>query len=105
MEKEINRYWVSWWSGFYENEGCTLPPFQIWISGHRDRSDGQTEVSICTMIDAECECEIWKVVDQHFPDYEERFCDKRRNNDAVPESSRFPGFENRTSLHPEDPHG
>lgn len=90
------RYWVSWWSGYYESEGCTRPPFQVWISGSRERRDDGDEVSLCAVIDASGTAEIWPVVKRHFPDYEERFC-QPSDADWQP-GDRFPGFENRTSL-------
>jgi len=34
----MKRYWISWYSGGYEEEGCVdEPPFQYWWSGQRDR--------------------------------------------------------------------
>ena len=97
----MNRYWVSWWSGYYADEGCSEPPFELWISGQRfreneDPDSERDECSICAVIDAENEDDIWKSVAKHFPDYEERFCELR-DQDFVP-GDRFPGFENRTSL-------
>ncbi len=35
----MTRYWASWYSGDYEDEGCTTPPFQIWYTGQADRPD------------------------------------------------------------------
>lgn len=92
------RYWVSWWSGYYADEGCTAPPFQVWISGSRERaaSDGRDEISLCAVIDAESEKQIWTAVSCHFPDYEPRFCNEMP--DGWQPSNRFPGFEGRTSL-------
>ncbi len=92
----VSRYWVSWWSGYYANEGCTKPPFQVWISGYRERADGMDECAICAVIDAEREDEIWEAVHKHFPDCEERFCEQK-DDDFCP-GDRFPGFDGRTSL-------
>jgi len=36
------------------------------------------------------------VVEKHYPDYEERFCEERESN--FEPGDRFPGFENRVSL-------
>ena len=34
----MNRYWISWYSGGYEDEGCKLEtPFQYWWTGQRSR--------------------------------------------------------------------
>lgn len=101
------RYWVSWYSGNYEDEGCTKPPFTFWISGYSFReknglSDEQYEFSmtiedeneyynyidthgrddctICALIDANSEDEIWPVVAKHFPDYRVRFCELRSDD-------------------------
>ena len=119
----MKRYWVSWWSGYYADEGCRKPPFQIWISGSRDRpNDGLSEEnlrlskfisnemdyykyiaenrrddqSICAVIDAEDEKEIWEAVKLYFPDYKERFCEEQKP-DFVP-SDRFPNPRNETKL-------
>jgi len=106
----MQRWWVSWWSGYYADEGCTEPPFQVWISGYRDRDNApehcptcgldtkrdRDECSICAVIDAESEKQIWEVVAKHFPDYEERFCTPKEQ-DFEP-GDRFPGFESKTSL-------
>ena len=95
----VNRYWVSWWSGLYEDEGCSKPPFQVWVSGYRERRSGakdQDECSMCAVIESDSKDEIWEVVEKYYPDYEERFCEERES-DFVP-GDRFPGFENRVSL-------
>jgi len=117
------RYWISWYSGYYADEGCTTPPFQVWISGSRERPNyGLTEeqhkhylslededemdeflsehskdtATICAMVDAESEDEIWAVVGKHFPDYRERFIEPQESNAVT--GDRFGNFENRTSL-------
>lgn len=97
----MKRYWVSWWSGYYEDEGCSQPPFQMWISGQRDRVNSdpdseRDEASCCAVIDANSEAEIWAVVAKHFPDYEQRFCTERE--DDFKPGDRFPGFEGKTTL-------
>lgn len=100
----MNRFWVSWWSGYYDDEGCTKPPFQVWNSGSRDRfkpgtrqhDENRDECSWCAVIDADSEDEIWRVVKQHFPDYERRFCESQEP-DWEP-NDRFPDFKNETSL-------
>lgn len=101
------RWWVSWWSGNYADEGCSAPPFQFWDSGHRSRSGIprvitestvlRDEMSLCAVVDAGYESEIWEVVFAHFPDAERRFCHKRPS-DFMP-GDRFPNFQNRTSLY------
>jgi hypothetical protein len=93
------RYWVSWYSGYYSDEGCSGPPFQVWISGCTDRNDasGRDVCTMCAVIDATDEKAIWEVVAKHFPDYRPRFCETRADNYRP--GDRFPGFENRTSLY------
>lgn len=72
------RYWVSWWTGYYADEGCTKPPFTVWTSGERDqRKDGRDEVSLCAVLDAPNEVSVWAAVKHYFPDVEQRFCEIR----------------------------
>jgi hypothetical protein len=84
----MTRYWVSWWSGYYLDEGCTKPPFQSWISGQRDGP--RDECSFCAVIDADSESEILDCIRHHFPDYELRFCNPKP--DDYEPGDRFPGF-------------
>lgn len=89
----MKRFWVSWISGYYGDEGCTTPPFQVWISGQMCRrphlpqafesGNEKDDCIICAVIDAEKEEDIWPVVANHFPDYEQRFCEEREP-DYVP---------------------
>jgi len=84
------RFWVSWWTGYYEDEGCSKPGWTVWISGEREtRSDGRNEVSICSVMDAPSEDSVWNAISHHFPDYEERFCNLKPS-DFEP-NNRFPG--------------
>ena len=92
------RWWVSWWSGNYADEGCTKPPFKFWDSGHRDRltHDGppRDDMSLCAVIDTEAtgsagEFMVWHLVRDHFPDAEQRFCEPRAD-DWMPPADRFP---------------
>lgn len=94
----MTRYWVSWWSGNYADEGCTKPPFQYWNSGERPRADDdeKTDCSLCAVIDAPIEAVVWAAIAKYFPDMEERFCERRPSNWQP--GDRFPGFANRTSL-------
>jgi len=86
------RYWASWWSGNYADEGCTAPPFEFWVSGQRERRDGgeKDDCSICAVIDAEDEDAVEGLIKNHFPDYEMRFCELRAS-DFFPSPDRFPG--------------
>lgn len=110
----MSRFWVSWWTGNYEDEGCTTPPFNYWTTGQRSRvNDGLTEdqlktlsslwveedydnfidkfakddCSICAVIDAENEDAVWDLVEKYFPDYEQRFAEIKPD-DYTP-GSRF----------------
>lgn len=122
----MNRYWVSWWSGYYEDEGCTKPPFDVWISGQKERhnyglteeqskelskientdayydfldKNGKTDCSICACVDAKSEEEIWEVVAKHFPDYDPRFCEVKENDYNPSIGGRFTGGEGKRSLY------
>jgi hypothetical protein len=90
---KMPRWWVSWWSGNYEDEGCTAPPFDVWQTGHRDRQNdtdnGRDEISFCLWVEAEDEAAIWAAIAKHYPDYEERFCNPC-DDDYAP-GDRFPG--------------
>lgn len=113
---ELKRFWVSWISGYYENEGCTKPPFKLWTSSYIEREQQnftpeqyrifallednseeleralnaytKTDCNLCAVIDATDEEAIWKVVKHHFPDYIYRFCQEEQN-DFIP-GDRFP---------------
>ena len=87
----MNRYWVSWWSGYYKSEGCTQPPFQIWNSGERPSGihrPNRTEISFCAVVDSDSENSVWELVKKHFPDYKKRFCNQKEP-DFEP-GDRFP---------------
>lgn len=125
----MNRYWISWYSGNYADEGCTAPPFQFWVTGYgyrRRPNYGLTDeqyvqykelsatdedaameyldthsrdtCTLCAMVDANSEDEIWTAVAKYFPDWEYRFCELQTDPSAKT-GDRFPGFENRTSLY------
>ena len=103
----MKRFWTSWYSGNYADEGCTKPPFEFWVSGQKERQNyglsdelyeqyskimseakadkfldkhSKDDCSICAVIDAENEDEVWKLVAIHFPDYDQRFCDEREKD-------------------------
>ncbi len=93
------RFWVSWWTSQDEDKGCTTPPFDYWTSGYRfpkGDMEEDTESSVCAVIDADTEDDVWEGVAKYFPDYEARFCEEREADYAP--GSRFSGFENNTSL-------
>lgn len=95
----MNRYWISWYSGNYADEGCTSPPFEHWVTGQRDRPQygltdeqykkfdtlrgaakdsyldkhARDDCTICAIIDAVDEDAAWKQVKTHFPDFVPRF--------------------------------
>lgn len=98
---KLNKYWVSWITGNYADEGCTNPPFKYWLTGQGQRrenlpqtfpgtNDEKDDCTLCAMIHASTEDEIWVVVKKHFPDYEKRFIELRYEH-QVP-NDRFPGF-------------
>jgi hypothetical protein len=104
------RFWVCWWSGNYKDEGCTVPPFKVWVTDHRERPENglvgeelaeyielpnpeankaylrdfeRDECSLVAVIDAKSEDAVWLLVKKHFPDFKERFC-VLRDRDFVP---------------------
>lgn len=123
----MSLYWISWYSGGYEDEGCVgQPPFQYWWTGQRERENyglnaeqydkymsliednpdeadefldehSRSDGTAVALVEAETEDEIWKVVAKYFPDYEWRFCEKREAGHNP--GDRFSDFENRTSLY------
>jgi len=121
----MKRYWIGWYSGGYEDEGCVNePPFQYWWSGQRDRprwglSDEQyaeymniededlgdafldkhskSDGTACAMVEAESVDEIWQVIGKYFPDYKERFCEERAAGAVT--GDRFGDFQGKVSLY------
>ena len=121
----MKRYWISWYSGGYEDEGCVdEPPFQYWWSGSRFRPNyglsdekfseylkienkedtyafldkhGRSDGTACAMVEAENTDEIWQVVGKYFPDYKERFCEECEPS-TVP-GDRFGNFKGKVSLY------
>ena len=79
----LRRFWVSWYSGNYADEGCTRPPYTFWSSGSADRYvNGQLdtvrdELTLCAVIDAETADAVWPQIRRYFPDYRERFCEEK----------------------------
>ena len=109
------KYWVSWYSGNYADEGCTAPPFKFWVTGScfrpnyglseeeykfsltiddQDEYDeylnehGRDDCTICAAIESDSEAAIWELVAKHFPDYRYRFCEEK-DPDFDPHSNRF----------------
>lgn len=86
------RYWCSWWTGNFADEGCTKPAYQVFVSGSRDRNDDsdRDDQSMCALFNAPDEATVRAAVAAHFPDAEWRFLN------AVGEdwiaSNRFPGL-------------
>jgi hypothetical protein len=87
----VKRFWASWWSGRYADEGCTEHPFKIFVTGTRDRSDGRDEEACVLWLTAEDELHVRSIIMPHFPDYEERFV-TLVPDDWTP-NNRFPGIE------------
>ena len=92
------RYWCSWWSGAYEDEDCTAPPFQVWPGATRPRADGggRDEVFFCAVVDAPGKRPIWEAIQRHYPDAEAGFCDETYP-DFEP-TQRYPDFGGWTAL-------
>lgn len=102
----MQKYWISFYSGYYEDEGCSKPPFQVWMSGQCERRTHLPQVFEngyekddgiwCALVESHNTENIWKTVEKHFPDYEERFCHEVES-DWIP-NDRFPDFQNCISL-------
>lgn len=84
------KYWASWWSGNYEDEGCKAPPFKFWESGIRMRGDSSNrdDWSICAVIEGKDKEGVWKIVQRYFPDFKRRFC--KQVEDNFHPGDRFP---------------
>ena len=112
----MKTFWVSWYSGNYADEGCTKPPFKFWVSGQRDRvkygltaaqydeyraiefeeaadlyldEHSRDDCTLCATIVAVDEVAVWDIVRQHFPDYQQRFCEERGEDFDAAASGRF----------------
>jgi hypothetical protein len=96
---KMKRYWVSWESAYTINVGCTEPHFQVWESGFFENAQGKEILTLCAVLDADSEDQIWAAIKRHYPDYKGRFIGQRADdwNPSGP-NSRFPGFDGRTSL-------
>ena len=78
------KYFISWFSGNYSDEGCTEPSFKVWIT-HKEkrRKSGigwfdenglpKEDSTIVTLIEAESEENVWKLIAKYYPDYTKRF--------------------------------
>lgn len=101
----MKRFWASWVSGNYADEGCSKPPFKFWVSGsiarpnlgltpaqmqkyrrlREDESDAEAfldtysrdNLTLCAVVDAESEDDVWVLVAKHYPDYKPRFCEEK----------------------------
>jgi hypothetical protein len=98
------RFWVSWISGNYEDEGCTAPSFKFWVTGQIGRPNwgltpeqfiktdefdseealdafldehARDDCTLCAVIDAASEEAVWALIATHFPDYKQRFIEPR----------------------------
>jgi len=84
-EKKEN-YWVSWWCPAFKD--WPKAPWKFWKGG--EIYDG-TQFSICALIPAVDEDDVWKQVAKSFPNYEERFCncDPEMTHEKLAEGGRF----------------
>lgn len=65
----MKRYWISWYSGYYADEGCTAPPFQVWITGSRQRpNDGLTAEQMAVYGSFTNEDDAEEYLDEHSRD-------------------------------------
>jgi hypothetical protein len=84
----LTTYWVSWCSTYHSDTGCTRPPYPVWVTG--ETADDPPIKTICSLFDATDEAAVWRAVEQHFPDWEERFISKKQYGYQL--GARFPGF-------------
>jgi hypothetical protein len=92
-ENEISRFGVSW-TDWAKSSHFPNTSFQFWISGYIN-DDNRNGFTLCAVIDAKDEGEVWKRVSKHFKRLEQRFCRKTESIEWKP-GDRFPDFENRT---------
>lgn len=87
----MTRFWVSWVSGNYADEGCTKPPFPLFETGALSREDGseRTDLTLCAILEADTEARLWETITRYFPD-----CGRRFIQVVAPDwlpGDRFPG--------------
>jgi hypothetical protein len=92
----MTRFWTSWWIPNSDNPDNA--PFQWWWTGARWNAKDEQEDSICALIEAEDETQVWSIVGQYFQVLETRFCNVK-GDDWNP-GDRFPGFQNRSGRVP-----
>lgn len=103
-ETKLKRYLISWHSTYLADEGCTEPPFQVWIkilSAIRKQYGSKEIVAMHAVIDSTGEDEIWAAIGKNFPDYKMGLCSEVAK-DFQPAAKWFPEFEGRTGLVAED---
>lgn len=86
------KYWISWISGNYADEGCTKPSFKFWETGSIFRQNSERDdLTLCTLLEVPSEEAAWELIPKHFPDYEERFCNRRSDltYEKLAEGGRF----------------
>lgn len=88
-------YWASWYTADADITNDDTP-FQWYITG--EGMEEPTQYSICALLEADSEAEVWAGVARYFPDYRVRFCELRDAHWQP--NDRFPGFERRTALKP-----
>jgi len=72
--KKSKTFWCDFWTGFYEEEGCTPPTdFDVWIKGYRPRNN-ETNETDCLMYgllrNVPDEQTAKFMLERHFPDVE-----------------------------------
>ena len=65
------KYWARFWTGFYEDEGCQKPPFPIWITDHKERSEDtdRDDCSVCGVLNADSKDDALHQISNYFPDF------------------------------------
>ena len=64
----MNRYWARFWTGLYEDEGCQKPPFPIWITDHKERSEDtdRDDCSVCGVMNADSKDAVLQQISNYF---------------------------------------
>lgn len=83
---DLYPFWTSWWTSVYpfgedDEDTVIIFPAKMWVSGTKETlTEGKKMYSVCALIKASDEAEVWEIVGKVFPDYDERFCTQKDVN-------------------------
>jgi len=81
------RFWVSWWGGAAGDCRPLLDDAETPAWGCSGERDTEPQFSLCAVIDASTEAQVWEQVKRCWPEYVQRFCE--RKPDGWRPGSRF----------------